>query len=62
MKERKYISLEQARRVGEALYIDWDQVDLKEFPDYHSRLAELEAEVDEYRAGISQGISPAVAS
>lgn len=90
MKERKYISLEQARRVGEALYLDWDQVDLKEFrqglmghrsdavetdtgvtyqcllrtgkvvlahmqefPDYPSRLAKLEAEVDEYRAGIS---------
>jgi hypothetical protein len=35
---------------------------MEEFPDYHSRLAKLEAEVDEYRAGISQGISPAVSA
>jgi hypothetical protein len=88
MKKRKHISLEQARRVGEALHIDWEQVDLKgfrqglmgdcsqdieaesgptyqgllltgqvvlahmeELPDYCSRLAKLEAEVDEYQAG-----------
>jgi hypothetical protein len=99
MKKGKYISLDQARRVGEALYLDWEQVDLKEFrqglmghrndtietesgptyqgllltgkvvlahmqefPDYHARLVKLEAEVDEYRAGISQGISPAASS
>lgn len=97
MKKRKHISLDQARRVGEAMHLDWEQVDLEEFrqglmgdckedidtetglayqdllrtgkvvlahmqefPDYHFRLAKLEAEVDEYRAGISQGISPAV--
>ena len=99
MKKRKHISLEQARRVGEALHIDWEQVDLEEFrqglmghreeaidpdtgltyegllltakvvlahmqefPDYYSRLAKLEAEVDDYRVGISQRISTAVSS
>jgi hypothetical protein len=99
MKKRTHISLEQARRVGEALHIDWEQVDLEEFrqglmghrreaiesemgltyrhllltgkvvlahmqefPDYYSRLAKLEAEVDDYRAGISHRISPAVPS
>lgn len=99
MKKRKLISLEQARRVGEALHIDWEQVDLEEFrqglmghpkeaietetgltyqgllltgkvvlahmhefPDYYSRLAKLEAEVDDYRAGISQRISTSVSS
>ena len=99
MKKRKYISLSRARSVGEALHIDWGQVDLEEFrrglmghrkeaieteteltyqgllltgkvvlahmqefPDYYSRLAKLEAEVDDYRAGISQRISTAVSS
>lgn len=99
MKKRKHISLEQARRVGEALHIDWEQVNLeefrqglmghrkeaietetgltyqalvltgkvvlahmREFPDYYSRLAKLEAEVDDYRAGISQRVSTAVSS
>jgi len=31
MKKRKQISSEQARRVGECLHIDWEQVDLEEF-------------------------------
>jgi hypothetical protein len=31
MKKRKQISLEEATRVGEALFIDWGQVDLEEF-------------------------------
>ena len=31
MKKRKHISLEDARRIGESLYIDWDQVDLVQF-------------------------------
>ena len=99
MKKRKQISLEEARRVGEALHIDWEQVDLEEFrqrlmghrkeildtetaltyegllltaklvlahmqefPDYYSRLGKLEAEVDDYRVGISQRISAAVSS
>jgi hypothetical protein len=97
MKKRKQISLEQVRRVGEALHIDWQHVDLEEFRqglmghgkeavenetglayqdllltgkvvlahmqefrDYYSRLAKLEAEVADYRAGISQRISTAV--
>jgi hypothetical protein len=31
MKKRKQISLDQAKRVGESLHIDWEQVDLEEF-------------------------------
>lgn len=99
MKKRKDISLEQARCVGQALHIDWGQVNLEEFrqglmghpkaasetetgltyqslvltgkvvlvhmqefPDYYSRLAKLETEVDDYRAGISQRIATAVSS
>ena len=99
MKKRKHISLEQARHVGEALHIDWEQVDLEEFrqglmghrreaietepgltyqgllltgkvvlahmqefPDYYSRLAKMEAEVDDYRTGIIQRISTAASS
>ena len=31
MKKRKYISLEDARCIGESLYINWDQVDLVQF-------------------------------
>jgi hypothetical protein len=31
MKKRKQISLEEAKRIGESLYIDWDQVDLEQF-------------------------------
>jgi uncharacterized protein DUF5661 len=31
MKKRKQISIEAARRVGESLHIDWEQVDLEEF-------------------------------
>ena len=31
MKKRKQISIEEARRVGESLHIDWEQVDLEEF-------------------------------
>jgi len=88
MKKRKQISLDEAKRIGESLYIDWGQVDLEqfhqgvienerqrvgnpeagptddgillagklvlthmeEFPDYFTRLEELKAEVDEYRA------------
>ena len=99
MKKRKQISLEEARQVGEALFIDWGQVDLEEFrqglmgqhkaaidtetqliyegvlltakvvlehvqefPDYYSRLAKLEAEVDDYRVGINQRISTTVSA
>lgn len=99
MKTRKHMSLEQARRVGEALHIDWEQVDLEEFrqglmghckeaietetglkyqglllagklvlahmqefPDYYSRLAKLEAEVEDYRARRSQRILTAMSS
>ena len=88
MKKRQQISLDEAKRIGESLHIDWDQVDLEqfrqgligdpkpgamdpetgmtydgvlltgkvvlahmqEFPDYFSRLAKLEAEVNEYQA------------
>ena len=31
MKKRKQISLEEARRIGEAMHIDWDQVGLEQF-------------------------------
>ena len=31
MKKRKQISSEEARRIGESLHIDWDQVDLEQF-------------------------------
>jgi uncharacterized protein DUF5661 len=31
MKKRKQISIAAARRVGESLHIDWEQVDLEEF-------------------------------
>ena len=31
MKKRKHISLEDAKCIGESLYIDWDQVDLIQF-------------------------------
>jgi hypothetical protein len=31
MKKRKQISSDEARRIGDSLYIDWDQVDLEQF-------------------------------
>ena len=31
MKKRKQISKDEAKRVGESLHIDWDQIDLEEF-------------------------------
>jgi hypothetical protein len=31
MKKRKQISTDEAKRVGESLHIDWEQVDLEEF-------------------------------
>jgi hypothetical protein len=31
MKKRKQISIGEAKRVGESLHIDWEQVDLEEF-------------------------------
>ncbi|RJP51027.1 MAG: hypothetical protein C4583_09540 [Anaerolineaceae bacterium] len=31
MKKRKQISLDEARHIGESLYIDWDQVNLEQF-------------------------------
>jgi pyrimidine operon attenuation protein/uracil phosphoribosyltransferase len=31
MQKHKRISLNQAKRVGECLHIDWEQVDLEEF-------------------------------
>jgi hypothetical protein len=31
MKKRKQISSEEAKRIGESLYIDWDQIDLEKF-------------------------------
>jgi Protein of unknown function (DUF5661) len=87
MKKQKQISSEEAQRIGEALHIDWNQIDLEQFrqglmgnkpgnidpetgqiyegvlmtgkvvlnhmqeiPDYFTRLAKLEAEVDAYQA------------
>jgi hypothetical protein len=87
MKKKVPISPDEARRIGESLHVDWNQVDLEQFrqglmgnmaqaavdpetgltydgliqtgkvvlahaqeiPDYFSRLAKLEAEVDEYQ-------------
>ena len=31
MKKRKQISPAEAKRIGESLHIDWDQVDLEQF-------------------------------
>ena len=31
MKKQKRISAEEARRIGESLYLDWEQVDLEQF-------------------------------
>ena len=31
MKKRKKISTDEAKRVGESLHIDWEQVDLEKF-------------------------------
>jgi len=31
MKKRKQISSDEAKRIGDSLYIDWDQVDLEQF-------------------------------
>jgi len=31
MKKRKQISSEEARRIGDSLHIDWDQIDLEQF-------------------------------
>jgi len=88
MGKPKQFSLDEARRIGDSLGLDWGQVELeqfrmgllvelehgtrdpetnvtdddesltgkialahlKEFPDYYTRLAELEAEADTYWA------------
>jgi hypothetical protein len=31
MKKRKKINLDEAKRIGDSLYIDWDQVDIEQF-------------------------------
>jgi hypothetical protein len=31
MKKQKQLSPDEARRIGDSLYIDWDQVDLEQF-------------------------------
>ena len=31
MKKRKQISSDEAKRIGDSLYIDWDHVDLEQF-------------------------------
>jgi len=31
MKKREQISSDEAKRIGDSLYIDWDQVDLEQF-------------------------------
>jgi hypothetical protein len=31
MKKRKQISSDEAKRIGESLHIDWDQLDLEQF-------------------------------
>jgi hypothetical protein len=88
MSKSRQFSPDEARRIGDSLGLDWDQVDLeefrmgllvelehgtrdpetnvtdddpgltgkialahlREFPDYYTRLAELEAEADIYWA------------
>jgi hypothetical protein len=30
-KRKKLINLEEAKRIGDSLYMDWDRVDLKQF-------------------------------
>jgi hypothetical protein len=88
MNKPGQFSLDEARRIGDSLGLDWDQVDLeqfcmgllvelehgtrdpetnvtdddpsltgkialahlREFPDYYTRLADLEAEADTYWA------------
>jgi len=31
MKKRKQISSDEAKRIGDSLYLDWDQIDLEQF-------------------------------
>ena len=31
MKKRKQLSAKEAKRIGDSLYIDWDQVDVEQF-------------------------------
>lgn len=31
MKKQKQVSSDEAKRIGDSLYIDWDQVDLEQF-------------------------------
>jgi hypothetical protein len=31
MKKRKQISTDEAKRIGESLHVDWEQVDLEDF-------------------------------
>jgi len=31
MKKRKQINSDEAKRIGDSLYVDWDQVDLEQF-------------------------------
>ena len=31
MKKRRQISSEEAKRVGDSIYVDWDQIDLEQF-------------------------------
>jgi hypothetical protein len=88
MRKPKQFDADEARRIGDSLGVDWDEVDLeqfrmgllvelehgtrdpetnvtdddpgltgkialahlREFPDYYTRLAELEAEADTYWA------------
>ena len=37
-------------RLGDTLGINWAKIDLKEFPDYYTRLERLEVEADAYWA------------
>jgi len=94
MNTPKQFSSDEAKRIGDSLRVDWDQVDLeqfrmgllvelehgtrdretnvtdddpsltarialahlKEFPDYYTRLAVMEAEADTYWAGQSKRV------
>ena len=58
MTGREGFTTEEARRIGEEIGIEWasspfdvEQFRIKEFPDYYTRLARMEAEARRDHAG-----------
>ena len=43
MKKRKQISSDEAKRIGESLHVDWEQVDLEDFRQGLMRKLQQEA-------------------